>query len=255
MKNFQSVCFLLLTGCIFDGSGWGNNPTITDSGTFITCSTTMDVSPLTSSTSTTSDITSSSGTTFPIIDSSTGGSTTEQIDLTTGFESTSTGFETSGSSSSGFESSSGGESNLCGDCILQRAEECDPCVYSDLMKSESYCIMSDCLVGFNKPLSFRADSPLPGMNTPTYDQEEADLLCKIYLHSPKAKASSYSYNNLGYTSNRLWLFNTNYFGKGILLKSAAMYYPNKPFYLFEYSEFAFNQNLDPVFHAFNCMIT
>lgn len=254
MKKFHFLSFLLLTGCLFDGSGWGNNPTITDSGTNETGtnSTTILLSDVTTSTT---GIESSTGIettgTTQVIESSTGIETTESVG------STSTGFDSTGSgdflsSSSGSSSSSGGIPETCGDCILQRAEECDTCLYSELSKIESYCIPTDCLVGFNKSLSFRIDGTLSGMITPKYDQEEADLLCKIYLHSANAVATGYTTNSIGYIPNRLYLFTVNYQGKGVLLKSASQYYPNKPLYLFEYGEIGFNQSLDPVMYITGC---
>ncbi len=256
MNKVINISFLLLlSGCIFDGSGWGNNPTITDSDPSSTStSTSTTFEDITTSATTSTNTSTSTSTGAIIIDSTTSAGST-------GFESTSTGVDSTGfeSSSSG-DGSSTGEPETCGDCMFQRAEECDPCLYAELKQSQSYCSSftdpEKCVIIFEKPLAFITEfQAVPGMKTVQYDQEEADLLCKLFMRSEKAIAGDWVFS-LGYNPNFSYVNASINLGNwGILLKSATPYYSKDVLYFYEYDDYLGGlDDLDWVLYANKCQM-
>lgn len=117
-----------------------------------------------------------------LVDVSTSGQTqTSTTGQTTSVDLTSTG-DLTGSSS--------GELELCGDCIQQSSEECDPCVYKEQFMSKCENVeTAKCQLTFY-PIP-QLDCTNNWIGKPGCDQEEADLACKIFHRNAQSIATGF----------------------------------------------------------------
>lgn len=255
MKRQLLTVLFVVNGCF--------NPTgnETSSTTDASTSTTTNIIISASSNPTSTSFTSSSTTIFHTTsDTFSVTSTVANTTTSTSSFTTSTGIsESTSSSGSTTDPTTGNIPDLCGNCILDPGEECDPCLYDGDNQSQCTSQETDfgkCVILFPPSgLMYRLDGPLVGMQTPAMDKEEADLFCKIFTRNLTATAYEWTgpngnmSNPYGYAPVLGFLMKQNYNNVGTLLTSISIL-TNETLYYYDYADVPFPGNLDGMFGFF-----
>jgi hypothetical protein len=230
-KTLLTLLAISNINCIFDPSGITEtvitNPTTTIVSSTIVgndtennCTNVTDINP--TSTISTSNLTDIELTSTEGVDSTTvSNETTTSLDVTTTIDTT-------------LDSTTMIPVGNCGDCVLQPNEECDWCIF-EYTPGYNYCtnktdhpFYPECIIGMTLQ-SMYAEIPLSGMNTPEFDQEEADLLCKLQYRDNSFFAKMYYFTN-EITFPVAAIMSMNFNSQGHLLKTAEEFYQGDLYY-------------------------